>query len=199
MANCCICRADESWFSGFLRKISDKTELYAWIFQKSLEKVQNRRILYSMIKQGRIAQLVRAPRWHRGGHRFEFYYAHHPSLKLRMAGHPAIRRFFLPAKISEVQRSVRRMPSIARRATEGWNRPACPNYRIQAARTAIRRFFLPAKISGVQRSVRRMPSIARRATEGKSVLLSVDFSPHRRFVAKDYWLLRYGSSLSGRP
>ena len=26
---------------------------------------------------GRIAQLVRAPRWHRGGRRFEFYYAHH--------------------------------------------------------------------------------------------------------------------------
>ena len=77
MANRCICRADKSWFSGFLRKISDKTELYAWNFQKSLEKVQNRRILYNMIKQGRIAQLVRAPRWHRGGHRFEFYYAHH--------------------------------------------------------------------------------------------------------------------------
>ena len=31
----------------------------------------------------------------------------------------AIRRFFLLAKISGVQRSVRRMPSIARRATEG--------------------------------------------------------------------------------
>ena len=36
-----------------------------------------------------------------------------------MAGHPAIRRFFLPAKISEVQRSGRRMPSIAL-ATEGY-------------------------------------------------------------------------------
>ena len=29
------------------------------------------------LKRGRIAQLVRASRWHREGRRFEFYYAHH--------------------------------------------------------------------------------------------------------------------------
>ena len=42
---------------------------------------------------------------------------------LRSLSHPerfAIRRFFLLAKTSEVKRSVRRMPSIARRATEGY-------------------------------------------------------------------------------
>ena len=41
---------------------------------------------------GRIAQLVRAPRWHRGGRRFEFYYAHqiiHLVIKW-------LRGFFLP-------------------------------------------------------------------------------------------------------
>ena len=41
------------------------------------------------------------------------------AIYIRQAVRIAIRRFFLLAKTSEVKRSVRRMPSIARRATEG--------------------------------------------------------------------------------
>ena len=52
------------FFSLFL--IKRIWQVYAGWYSKGMDR-----------NEGRIAQLVRAPRWHRGGHRFEFYYAHH--------------------------------------------------------------------------------------------------------------------------
>ena len=68
-------------------------------------------------------------------------YLHHPSLKLRMAGHPAIRRFFLLAKTSEVKRSVRRMPSIAQRAAEGCAAANCDNRSTEATDNVLHLYF----------------------------------------------------------
>ena len=50
-----------------------------------LKKGKSRIYLAYRLQNGRIAQLVRAPRWHRGGHRFESYYAHHSYLFGRLA------------------------------------------------------------------------------------------------------------------
>ena len=47
---------------------------------KYFEKFSSSEVL---TKQGRLAQLVRAPRLHRGGHRFESYTAHHICSKFK--------------------------------------------------------------------------------------------------------------------
>ena len=74
---------------------------------------------------------------------------------------PYVDFFFAQAKTSGVQRSVRRMPSIAQRAAEG-----CAATDGRPSGMPCVDFFCASKKSGVQRSVRRMPSIARRAAEG---------------------------------
>ena len=57
--------------------ISKKTWKNQFFLSFGLALLKKRAILRNVTWEGRIAQLVRASRWHREGHRFEFCYAHH--------------------------------------------------------------------------------------------------------------------------